>query len=295
MLSNVDVHGADNPHMDKEDISYSFVPGPFIRSYIEAIEHNDQNYVLIVEEINRANTAAVFGDMFQLLDRHSDDDLAGLSVYSIDVPDDLGSFLFDEFHRYSSSASADPVQLTDEEKSSHRVSRMRLPSNLYIWATMNSADQGVYPMDTAFKRRWNFRYMSINEGQEEIDDKVIHLGSRNKPVYWNDFRIAINKLLSECKINEDKLIGPFFLDPATLDDNQTFLAAFKSKVILYLFEDAAKMKREKVFAPDAGMTYSEICATFDAKGEGIFNGMNLPSLKDEDITSADTPNEDPED
>ena len=84
---------------------------------------------------------------------------------------------------------------------------MRLPSNLYIWATMNSADQGVFPMDTAFKRRWEFRYMGIDEGEGKYAGKVVRIGSRREPVEWNALRHAINGLLKgKARVNEDKLL-----------------------------------------------------------------------------------------
>lgn len=91
---------------------------------------------------------------------------------------------------------------------------MALPPNLYLWATMNSADQGVFPMDTAFKRRWEFRYMGIDAGEDVIAGKVVHLGADREPVLWNDLRKAVNGLLVKAGVNEDKLMGPFFLRPS---------------------------------------------------------------------------------
>lgn len=251
-------------------ISYQFVPGPLVQSYVDATTRPDENFVLIVEEINRANPAAVFGDVFQLLDRDED----GKSEYPVSVSDDLGACLFKEFmHRSGISYNRGdevPSLYTVEEALRWRVGSMALPPNLYLWATMNSADQGVFPMDTAFKRRWEFRYMGIDAGEDVIAGKVVHLGAEREPVLWNDLRKAVNGLLVKAGVNEDKLMGPFFLRPSALDDDAAFAEAFKSKVLLYLFEDAAKMRRGKVFSDKAGATYSEICASFDEVGDGVF-------------------------
>ena len=160
---------------------------------------------------------------------------------------------------------------------------MRLPSNLYIWATMNSADQGVFPMDTAFKRRWEFRYMGIDEGEAKIAGKVVRLGIRREPVEWNALRHAVNGLLKTgAHVNEDKLLGPFFLKKSALEDDDAFDEAFKSKVLLYLYEDAAKMKRPKVFRhPD--FTYSEICAEYDSSADGVFVLDEPGSASDDEV------------
>lgn len=253
-------------NMGRPYVSYEFVPGPLVKSYVEAMTHPDENFLLIVEEINRANPAATFGDVFQLLDRNGD----GVSEYGVDVSVDLGEYLWREFCHASGRADEVPGLYSHEENAAHRVNTMRLPSNLYIWATMNSADQGVFPMDTAFKRRWGFRYMGIDEGEGKYAGKVVRIGSKREPVEWNDLRHAINGLLKgKARVNEDKLLGPFFLKESTLDDDEAFDEAFKSKVLLYLYEDAAKMKRPKVFRhPD--FTYSEICAEYDSSADGVF-------------------------
>ena len=112
--------------------------------------------------------------------------------------------------------------------------------------------------------------MGIDEGEAEICGKVVRLGGRRDPVEWNALRHAINGLLKTgARVNEDKLLGPFFLKKSALEDDGAFDEAFKSKVLLYLYEDAAKMKRPKVFRhPD--FTYSEICAEYDSSADGVF-------------------------
>lgn len=233
----------------QSEITYQYVPGPFLETYINAVKNPTQNYLLIVEEINRANPAAVFGDVFQLLDRRAD----GCSEYSVAAPIEMRKTLRAE------GVACD---------------KLVLPSNMYIWATMNSADQGVFPMDTAFKRRWDFRYMDINKGEDANIDGTplneIEVPCGKRLVKWNNLRRAINEFMSsdELKINEDKLLGPFFVNPKALTAER-FTSVFKDKVLLYLFEDAGKTKRTKMFRKEL-KTYSQICEAFDEKGEWIF-------------------------
>ena len=219
-----------------------------------------QNHLLLIEEINRANVAAVFGDTFQLLDRK-----LGTSEYPIATSEDIRKYLEEEFKGY-------PIDCT----------QMAIPSNMFIWATMNSADQGVFPMDTAFKRRWEFEYIGINDEMEKVEEYIIPvgMGENRKHIKWNELRIRINDILlsDECRVNEDKLLGPFFISKNMLEnallDEDKFVKAFESKVIMYLFEDVMKMRPANIFKGHNGkMIFSDICKTFEAKGEELF-GIN---------------------
>ena len=140
------------------------------------------------------------------------------------------------------------------------VKRLSLPPNMYIWATMNSADQGVFPMDTAFKRRWDFRYMGIDEGENAVINGMplneIKVPCGERDVVWNNLRRAINEFMASDgpKINEDKLLGPFFISPTALT-SERFASTFKDKVLLYLYEDAGKTKHSKLFKKELN-TYS---------------------------------------
>lgn len=242
------------------EITYSFVAGPFIRTWIEAIKSAQSDdpkpYVLLIEEINRANVAAVFGDVFQLLDR----DENGISEYPIQTSKELREYLARE------------LKCCPDE-----VATIRIPSNMFIWATMNSADQGVFPMDTAFKRRWDFRYIGIDESQDGIKGYTLEIAGQK--INWNALRTAINARLTSLNINEDKLIGPYFINEKTLKDNKAFVEAFKSKVIMYLFEDAAKQRRGKVFYQD-GVKYSDLCQKFMSEGVKVFNPEICKNLID---------------
>ncbi|MDD3186411.1 MAG: AAA family ATPase [Anaerostipes sp.] len=258
--------GAYKPITDSDGrIRYDFVPGPFMRVYVSALKSGrnlvPQPYVLLIEEINRAKVAAVFGDVFQLLDR----DEYGVSEYEIQASEDIKKYLAQEL-------GGNP---SDYEK-------IRIPDNMFIWATMNSADQGVFPMDTAFKRRWNFEYLGINANEDGVQGSIMLGTDVTQDVEWNVLRKAINeKLAKEYKVNEDKLMGPFFLSKKalktvsdtddTIADTDRFMETFKNKVIMYLYEDAAKQHKHKLFSGCEDTTkYSAVCESFDRIGMQIF-------------------------
>lgn len=260
---------------DNETISYKYVPGPFLRTLVAALKSgksgNPQNYLLIIEEINRARVAAVFGDVFQLLDRNAN----GESEYEIQTSEDMRNYLAEQL-------GGNP----------YNYKALKLPNNFYIWATMNSADQGVFPMDTAFKRRWNFEYIGIDEevtnyNSDSVEEKEQKEKMRNyqipvkseKGIFlkWDLLRCAINKrLLSVCGVNEDKLLGPYFISEndlkTAIEKRADFINLFKSKVLMYLYEDAAKIRVKNFFAgvSEDEMTYSKVCDEFEKKGILIF-------------------------
>lgn len=248
---------------DKDAITYSYVPGPFMRTYVKALQNSKTDtpkpFLLVIEEINRANVAAVFGDVFQLLDRGDDE----VSEYPIQASEDIKKYLAGEL-------GGNPDD----------YSEIRLPDNMFIWATMNSADQGVFPMDTAFKRRWDFTYLGIDDSEAGIVGKKVVLGQGDyrRIVEWNALRKAINNELLTYKVNEDKLMGPYFISKKNLPEGEmidpaVFTRIFKNKVIMYLFDDAAKQKRITLFGgcdEKAKNQYSKICREFDAKGVYIF-------------------------
>ncbi len=273
--------GTYKPVTEGKDIAYKYVEGPFMRLLTAALENaKDKNqgsrkrYLLIIEEINRANVAAVFGDMFQLLDRKD-----GVSEYEIQTSEDVRKYL---------------AAKLGGDGSEDKYKTLQLPNNFYIWATMNSADQGVFPMDTAFKRRWEFEYIDINKNTDKLvyeDGKDIfipipienNVDSKEKKnlkynLYkWNDVRKKINEKLSAISsVNEDKLLGPFFFSLDKLrsakDEPQKFIELFKSKVLMYLFEDVVKISPTKLFVNCGDHPrYSTICSKFDEIGCGIFD------------------------
>lgn len=292
--------GCYKPCTDENDaITYGYVAGPFLDTYLKACTHPNDQFILIVEEINRANPAAVFGDVFQLLDRRAD----GGSEYSVAVPADMRKCIesvldgLTEQERNAIESYFDP-DMDFSEFCAAMTNDLALPPNMYIWATMNSADQGVFPMDTAFKRRWSFRYIGIDDGEDaevtigeekkRLNEVVVNWGDDDDhKANWNNLRKAINGFLSnDVKVNEDKLLGPFFVNPASLADGR-FADAFKDKVLLYLYEDACKTKHSKVFANDLN-TYSAVCNAFDERGTGIFvDGFRKYYEKEAAVTGED--------
>ena len=256
--------GSYKPVSDDDGrIRYEYVPGPFMRTLVKALESGKngdsaEKFLLIVEEINRAKVAAVFGDMFQLLDRTDDGD----SMYEIQASEDVRRYLARELGGTKDNYTS-----------------IKIPNNMYIWATMNSADQGVFPMDTAFKRRWEFTYLGINANDTKISIKNLPISNpEGKVIEWNVLRKSINSmLLRECKVNEDKLLGPFFISGDVFKNAEqneaAFYDAFNSKVLMYLFEDAGKMHQKKLFggiSDKTELTFSKVCEEFRTNGTAIF-------------------------
>lgn len=231
-------------------ITYEYEPGPFIKTYLKAVnelkssqEPKSANpYFLVIEEINRAKAAAVFGDMFQLLDRDYDSVNYGQSEYTIKPETALDEFLREKLRDYYEGV-------------------MRIPSNMYIWATMNSADQGVYVLDSAFKRRWQFQYMDINPGQN-AERKPLYLPiGKGEPAEfsWDAFRTAINEILLDNDIEEDRCIGAYFFKDDELDRIKKYfdctdgeerikkINPLVDKLFAYLIQDVVKRKPDILF------------------------------------------------
>ena len=257
--------GSYKPKKDGDKTVFDFVPGPLINILIEAFQNSSENYLLIIEEINRANVSEVFGDFFQLIER----DQEGKSQYDINVSEDLKDYL------------------EKNKKGSLNPDELRFPENLYISATMNSSDQGTFPLDTAFKRRWDFEYIGIDDNEEEVENVYFKLPGDDKKVKWNwnSFRKSINEILLDINstINEDKLLGPFFIG-GNLENNdpEDNTEIIKNKVVPYLYEDVLKyLGREamkEIFNLDpknkeySNKTLSEIIQKFDGeKFENIFS------------------------
>ncbi|PWG60012.1 AAA family ATPase [Bifidobacterium catulorum] len=254
----------DSESSAKPKFTYAFAPGPFTRVLVNALNEKDHEFALAIEEINRADPAAVFGDIFQLLDR----DAHGKSEFPISVSEDMKAYLW---RKLSDVGKVNLFGLLGREASGEKSGSgipepetlsIVLPPNMVIWATMNSADQGVYPLDTAFKRRWNFRYVGIDDGEDAISDAE-----------WKEGRRRINALLlNKAKVNEDKLLGPFFLGSTDLEfGTPEFDEAFKNKVIMYLFDDAARYARDKVF--DTGVVREAM-----ESRHGTYIGLTLSAL-----------------
>ena len=241
--------GRVHPGTEKK-IVYKYVPQAFLKAYVAAWSNLDTPYFLIIEEINRGNCAQIFGDLFQLLDRNN----AGSSSYAIHADEDITQFLSGDNKGFAS--------LSDEQKDAIRAFELHkdngktqavgqdilngklllLPPNLYIWATMNTSDQSLFPIDSAFKRRWNWKYMPIEynpldkKTQQPIDWKF-QIGDN---LYsWGQFLGKINPEIYTLTESSDKQMGYFFAKA----DNATGIISedvFLNKVLFYLWTDVFK-------------------------------------------------------
>lgn len=279
-------------------ITYGFVPGPFVNTLIESLENPNTPHILIIEEINRADPAAVFGDVFQLLDRNDE----GSSEYSVRASQELKDYLQGKLSANAQKTLRALIVDLDQSETDapdYDCSEIAIPNNMYIWASMNSADQGVFPMDTAFKRRWTFQYLPIDSDNGMLQSADGAFLSE----HWDEIRTNINKLLKSQgrDIPEDKLLGPYFLSSRELhnDDEdaeqnaQNFVHVFASKVIMYLFEDAARYCRAQVFRiPDEsqGQLYlSDLLRNLntDRPDLGIFAESVAPTLENPENTDSE--------
>ena len=193
-------------------IQYDFVPQTFIKAYVRAYQTNDNVY-LIIEEINRGNCAQIFGDLFQLLDR----DKNGVSEYTIKADADIRAYLEDVL-------GCDSEGIKDGE--------LCLPSNLYIYATMNTSDQSLFPIDSAFKRRWDWEYEPI---KYKNADWVIEINGNQ--FSWTSFQKEVNNRIFESTNSEDKMLGDFFVKPYDGIITEKLLL---NKVLFYLWNDVCK-------------------------------------------------------
>ena len=193
-------------------IQYDFVPQTFIKAYVRAYQTNENVY-LIIEEINRGNCAQIFGDLFQLLDR----DENGVSEYTIKADADIRAYLEDVL-------GCDSEGIKDGE--------LCLPSNLYIYATMNTSDQSLFPIDSAFKRRWDWEYEPI---KYKNADWVIEINGNQ--FSWTSFQKEVNNRIFESTNSEDKMLGDFFVKPYDGIITEKLLL---NKVLFYLWNDVCK-------------------------------------------------------
>ena len=237
----------------EEQIVYRFVPQAFTKAYTTAWNTTDEVY-LIIEEINRGNCAQIFGDLFQLLDRKS-----GFSEYPIDADSDLGDYICEEL---KGSTRTDFPEGVKEGK------KLVLPENLYIWATMNTSDQSLFPIDSAFKRRWDWKYMKIRNHPEE--NYKIKLS--DKEYDWWEFIQRINEIIASMTSSADKQLGYFFCKAT--EGNNISPETFASKVIFYLWNDVFK---DYGFEDESLFSYKEVVEGKEERKE-----LTFPDFYDED-------------
>ena len=204
---------------EQTKISYSYVAQAFLQAYTAAWKNTNEPYYLIIEEINRGNCAQIFGDLFQLLDR----DENGMSSYGITPDKDIANYLRKEFAKSE-------IENADIKNGN----TMMLPSNLYILATMNTSDQSLFPIDSAFKRRWDWEYVPIEDAGKKHYIKV-----GNKKYDWWTFIDTINNSIDHITGSEDKKMGYWFVKPQN-NDREITAKQFVGKVLFYLWNDVYK-------------------------------------------------------
>lgn len=237
--------------LHKEQIVYEFVEQAFLQAYVKAwknmVFNEGKKQYLVIEEINRGNCAQIFGDLFQLLDRNE----YGFSDYPIQADKDMRKFLKKAFAKQDEPDKQ--IFLQDDEKK--RINQLYksgddvvnkvfsgeillLPNNLYIWATMNTSDQSLFPIDSAFKRRWDWQYMPIGKGYDVNGDEIEWaIEGATKMYDWWSFLDKINAQIGEATQSEDKKLG-FFFCKAT--EGVISAEKFVGKVIFYLWNDVFK-------------------------------------------------------
>ena len=226
------------PVMSQDDnaVTYKFVPGPFSRILRRALWNPNQQHFLVIDEINRGNAPSIFGDIFQLLDR---DEGTGRSEYVITNP---------SIARYAYSSHNNSGDTLDVPEDIIDANSIYIPANLTILATMNTADQNVFTLDTAFQRRWDMRYVENDFSTCAFANKTI----LDTSVTWSRFAEVINTQLttasSSMMSSEDKRLGAYFISQSDfVGDSATTVLRFTDKVIKYLWDDAFRYSRAALF------------------------------------------------
>lgn len=213
--------GCYKPTKDEEsgEITYDFTPQAFTNAYVTAWKNAPTPFFLIIEEVNRGNCAQIFGDIFQLLDR----DEYGYSSYKTTPDQDLANYIRKQFAY---------TDIDDADVKSGK--KMQLPPNLYIWATMNTSDQSLFPIDSAFKRRWDWRYIPI-----DYTDKGHYIACGDTQYSWADFLQKVNDKVESVTQSEDKKLGYWFMGNGA-EQKEITVDRFVSKVVFYLWNDVFK-------------------------------------------------------
>lgn len=243
-----DFVGCLKPSMNGSNIEYKFRDGPFCKALKISHENENEHCYLVIEEINRASAAAVFGEIFQLLDRAS----TGESRYGVNISDpDMLSYL----------AKNAPSVIQD--------GKLKLPRNLSIYATMNSSDQAVMPMDTAFKRRWKFNYKSIDFSECAKGKLSLPIDDTNIIITWKNFAENVNGVLMEQGVPEDRLLGPWFLQDGELTE-ESAQDAVAGKLFMYLWDDVLRHGQKTAVFDESIKNYGQLVHKFKS-GEPVFN------------------------
>lgn len=255
-IQNSDFFGCLKPRTDNNKHTYyAFAPGPFSKALSQAFKQPNQHHYLVIEELNRAPAASVFGELFQLLDRDDSGPHRGRSTYSVEFPSPESERWF-------------------RDEQGLDLDALRIPSNLSIIATMNSADQGVYPLDTAFRRRWEQRYLPLYS-RAGPNGTIQYIGESGLEysIEWSHFNRKLNEVLMEhLDITEDRLLGQWFVKESELGGGAP------AKVLLYLWDDLLRHEgREVVFDTKKIKAFGQINSAL-IEGRSIFSSIFLDEL-----------------
>ena len=253
--------GSYKPTYDKvkDKITYTYTPQVFVEAYLEAWHNPEKTVYLIIEEINRGNCAQVFGSLFQLLDRKS-----GYSEYPVSPEKDLKDYLNTAFKGegevdFSLDTAKWDYQRVLEVKEG---TIMAIPKNLHLVATMNTSDQSLFPMDSAFKRRWDWLYIPIDYEDPNSASFTIKIGEKNHS--WIKFLKAINDKIYQSTNSEDKQMGGYFINPHNSSKSVDAIT-FVNKVVFYLWTEICK---------DEGHSKNNFFYTFDGSGNKRWFSFN---------------------
>lgn len=250
--TNTDFVGQILPVVEGEKVTYKFNPGPFTLALEQAIKKPNEKIALVIEELNRGSAASIFGDIFQLLDRKN-----GVSEYSINNVNII-NYLKEKF------------------EGKYTFDSIKLPGNLFIYATMNTSDQNVFTLDTAFKRRWKFKKL-LNKFETDHKFKGKYIPGAN--ITWKDFVDGINKYILESSSglnSEDKQLGVYFVDDKGMRDKISDISEsqaiedFAYKVLEYLWADVAKFDRSGWFDKEI-KSLDDLVAEYKERGIEVFN------------------------
>lgn len=265
----------------KSSIIYKYEPQVFLKAYVEAWkrylnkqEGKNDSYYLVIEEINRGNCAQIFGDLFQLLDRENN----GFSGYAISPESAITKYLAEEAQSADGTKFSDLVfsdVIKKREDGATKIiataddlkagKRLVLPPNLHIWATMNTSDQSLFPIDSAFKRRWDWKYIPIDYNKETWS-----IVAKGASYSWSDFLKKMNNLVASTTDSEDKMLGFYF---AKAKDGIIDADTFVGKVVFYLWNDVFK---------DYGLP-KEILNGAESKEFAFRNFFNVDGSANEDV------------
>ena len=256
----------------KDEIVYDYTPQAFVQAYTKAWTTNEP-VILVIEEINRGNCAQIFGDIFQLLDRGKDN----VSEYEINPDKALENYLKDYFAAFD-----------DLDKQIKTGKIMKLPANLYIWATMNTSDQSLFPIDSAFKRRWEWKYIKIAWPYKKNEDGSFKTDENGEKVHFNysieggydwwAFLQQINAIIDKMTNSADKQLGYFF---AKAKDDIISYDTFVSKVCFYLWNDIFKTYALDEQQGDL-FKFAKIIKDKDENEKEVIGHLSFPEFYDGD-------------